>query len=383
MTSPDTTVWTYGEPPPPQPEPQPDRIHGRRVLGLFGCCVLLGAALAPLAGWVWVTLANPPTVPLASDGGLYLGEQALNQQSGVTLWFFVVGVAFGAVAGLVVGWFGQRFGWPTVLAVLRALCDRLARQPLSRASTSSAPMPQAAAANATVGTPDPAGCRGGHLGGLPRVADRRHGRGADGHRLLAWLGKFCSRPLHRLPSTHLRSHLQTSLPLIRSGTSWPARHLRHRMLERGRRTSPMAMGHRLRPGRAAAAGARREDDRSRREGHDPHRRVDVDGRRRRVRLLHDRPVPPVPFRAAGVRGAARRTPSSMPASTSTRRPRRRSTRCGSSTTSRPSGRMPASPTPTPTSPTRWSARRSTTWTVRASTTRTTCSHGWASGSASP
>jgi ABC-type uncharacterized transport system permease subunit len=74
--------------------------------------------LAVVAGWVWVSLADPPSVPLADDGGLYLGEQALDQQSGVTLWFLVVGAAFGAVAGLLVGWFGRHVGWPAVLAVL-------------------------------------------------------------------------------------------------------------------------------------------------------------------------------------------------------------------------------------------------------------------------
>ena len=115
MTSPDVTTATYAEPPPANP------TVDRRVVGLFGCCALVGAALAPAAGWVWVSVANPPTVPLASNGGLYLGEQALNQQVGVTLWFLVVGAGFGAVAGLVVGWFGQRFGWRTVFAVL-VLC---------------------------------------------------------------------------------------------------------------------------------------------------------------------------------------------------------------------------------------------------------------------
>lgn len=89
-----------------------------RVCALFGACALAGAVLALLAAWLWVTLSNPPRVPLAAHGGIFLDEQALNQQSGVTLWFFVIGVGFGTVSGLVVGWLGQRFGWLTVLAVL-------------------------------------------------------------------------------------------------------------------------------------------------------------------------------------------------------------------------------------------------------------------------
>jgi hypothetical protein len=90
----------------------------RQTLVLFGASALAGVLLALLAGWLWVRLADPPTVPLAANGGLYLGEQALDQQSGVTVWFLVLGVVFGVVAGLLVGWFGRRVGWPAVVAVL-------------------------------------------------------------------------------------------------------------------------------------------------------------------------------------------------------------------------------------------------------------------------
>jgi hypothetical protein len=81
-------------------------------------CAGVGALLSLLVGWLWVVLSNPPTVPLARGGGLFLGEQALDQQSGVTLWFLVLGAGFGAAAGLAVGWWGQRFGWLTVVGVL-------------------------------------------------------------------------------------------------------------------------------------------------------------------------------------------------------------------------------------------------------------------------
>jgi ABC-type uncharacterized transport system permease subunit len=123
-----------------------------RVLGFLGVCVLVGAALAPVAGRVWVVLADPPTVRVAANGGLYLGEQALNQQSGVTLWFLVVGAAFGAVAGLVVGWFGRRFGWPAVIGVLLlCLVGSLGSRYLGVHVFG--PDPAAAAAHAAVGTP--------------------------------------------------------------------------------------------------------------------------------------------------------------------------------------------------------------------------------------
>jgi ABC-type uncharacterized transport system permease subunit len=99
-----------------------------------------------------VTLADPPTVRVASDGGLYLGEQALNQQSGVTLWFLVVGLVVGALAGLVTGWFARRFGWPTVVGVL-VLCVVGAVGSRYLGQHVFGPDPVAAAAHATVGTP--------------------------------------------------------------------------------------------------------------------------------------------------------------------------------------------------------------------------------------
>lgn len=104
------------------PEP-PDRRWRptRRTAAWFAGCLLAGLLLSPLVGWLWVSIADPPSVPLATNRGLYLGEQELDQQSGVTLWFLVVGAGFGAVAGLIVGWFGRWLGWPVVLAVL-VLC---------------------------------------------------------------------------------------------------------------------------------------------------------------------------------------------------------------------------------------------------------------------
>ena len=115
MTADDAQV-TPGAPP-----PAADRWRLWPVAVLFGACAGLGALLSPLVGWLWVALSNPPQAPLAPNGGVFLGEQALNQQSGVTLWFLVLGAGFGAAGGLVVGWVGQRFGWLSVMAVL-VLC---------------------------------------------------------------------------------------------------------------------------------------------------------------------------------------------------------------------------------------------------------------------
>lgn len=115
MTSPDVTTTPFADGPPAEASVD------AKAAGLLGLCLALGAALGPLAAWIWVSIADPPTVALAADGGLYLGEQALDQQSGVTLWFLVIGGCFGVVAGLVVCWFGRRSGWWSVVGVL-ALC---------------------------------------------------------------------------------------------------------------------------------------------------------------------------------------------------------------------------------------------------------------------
>lgn len=129
-----------------------DRPLAVSLAALLAGCLVAGVLLGVVAGWLWVRLADPPTVPIAANGGLYLGEQALNQQSGVTMWFIVIGAAFGAVAGLVVGWFGQRFGWPAVVAVLLlcvagSVCSRYLGVHVFGSDAASA------AEHATVGTP--------------------------------------------------------------------------------------------------------------------------------------------------------------------------------------------------------------------------------------
>lgn len=85
-----------------------------------GACALAGAVLALPAAWAWLKLANPPDGELTKQG-IALGEAQLNQQAGVTLWFFVVGLGVGLLAGLVVGWVGRPRGLVTVWGVL-ALC---------------------------------------------------------------------------------------------------------------------------------------------------------------------------------------------------------------------------------------------------------------------
>jgi hypothetical protein len=78
---------------------------------------LAGVVLAFPAAWVWGQVADPPAGELTKTG-VVLGEVQLDQQSGVTLWFLVVGAVAGFLAGLVVGWLGRRRGVVVVVAVL-------------------------------------------------------------------------------------------------------------------------------------------------------------------------------------------------------------------------------------------------------------------------
>jgi uncharacterized membrane protein YeaQ/YmgE (transglycosylase-associated protein family) len=81
---------------------------------------LAGVVVAFPAAWVWGQVAHPPAGELTKTG-LVLGEVQLNQQSGVTLWFLVVGAVAGFLAGLLVGWLGRRRGVVVVVAVV-VLC---------------------------------------------------------------------------------------------------------------------------------------------------------------------------------------------------------------------------------------------------------------------
>jgi len=81
---------------------------------------LAGAVLAVPAAWLWASVADPPRVVLTASG-VSFGESQLNQQSEITLWFLVVGLAVGTAAGVVAGLVGRHRGVVTVAAVV-AMC---------------------------------------------------------------------------------------------------------------------------------------------------------------------------------------------------------------------------------------------------------------------
>ena len=107
-----------------KPERSGARSSLRKDAVFVGVCVLVGVVLSFPAAWVWLQLANPPSGVLTKQGtkhGIALGEVQLNQQAGVTLWFLVVGLGIGLLAGLVVGALGRQRGVTTVWGIL-ALC---------------------------------------------------------------------------------------------------------------------------------------------------------------------------------------------------------------------------------------------------------------------
>ncbi len=82
-----------------------------------GWCVLAAVAFSLGGAQLWAQLADPPSATLTSQG-VFFGEVELNQQSGVTLWFFLVGVGLGLILGALTGVLGRNLGVVTVLSTV-------------------------------------------------------------------------------------------------------------------------------------------------------------------------------------------------------------------------------------------------------------------------
>lgn len=101
----------------PYRPPQPGATRSGLLVLLVGG-VAGGVAGALLGGWLWVVLAAPPQVAVASDGNPYPTELQYTQIASSALWFLGIGVVLGLVAGLVYGWYGARYGVWVVIGTL-------------------------------------------------------------------------------------------------------------------------------------------------------------------------------------------------------------------------------------------------------------------------
>jgi hypothetical protein len=113
-------------PPPPSHsfgrEPSGDEgTSARATIAQSAVFVLIatavGAALAVPLGWVWVALADPPSVPMGARGISY-GEEQMNALTAVPGWFVVIGLVVGIAGGAAITIAGRRFGWVVVVATL-------------------------------------------------------------------------------------------------------------------------------------------------------------------------------------------------------------------------------------------------------------------------
>jgi hypothetical protein len=97
---------------------QDPRRVGSAITYALGC-LLTGAAAGVPAGWLWTHLASPANGTVTSSG-VVLGETALNQEVGVTMWFLTTGVAVGLLVGVGFAWRSSRYGVTAVVAVVIA-----------------------------------------------------------------------------------------------------------------------------------------------------------------------------------------------------------------------------------------------------------------------
>lgn len=81
---------------------------------------LLFAVVGAVAGLVWNWAVDLPAYQVASDGsmGASTSERGLASFFGTDAWFCLLGVLFGAMAGLVAWRWFRRVGWPVVLVAV-------------------------------------------------------------------------------------------------------------------------------------------------------------------------------------------------------------------------------------------------------------------------
>lgn len=114
--------WTgapYGDRPPPPQINRDDEESSVADQIVFTVSSMLGGVAAGFAGGaVWAAVADPPMADVTRQGVFLASEVGYDHRAVETLWFLVVGILGGIVAGAVVGLIGRRHGSVTVVAAI-------------------------------------------------------------------------------------------------------------------------------------------------------------------------------------------------------------------------------------------------------------------------
>jgi hypothetical protein len=149
--------WTgapFGEPYPSQVS-RDDQQSSAADQIVFVVASMLGGVVAGLVGgWAWAALADPPKALITRRGAFLVSEVSYDHQVTVTLWFLVVGVVGGLVAGAVIGLIGRRHGPVAVVAavLMSAVATGLAAWSGINAFGPDGPQPHASAVGDLVPT---------------------------------------------------------------------------------------------------------------------------------------------------------------------------------------------------------------------------------------
>jgi hypothetical protein len=114
--------WTgapFGQSQPPPQINRDDEQSSAADQIVFTVASMLGGVVAGFAGGaVWSAIADPPKALVTRQGVFLASEVGYDHRAVETLWFLVVGILGGIVAGAVIGLLGRRHGAVTVVAAV-------------------------------------------------------------------------------------------------------------------------------------------------------------------------------------------------------------------------------------------------------------------------
>jgi predicted lipid-binding transport protein (Tim44 family) len=114
--------WTgapFGQPQPPPQINRDDEQSSAADQIVFAVSSMLGGVAAGFAGGaVWAAVADPPMAVVTRQGVFLASEVGYDHRAVETLWFLVVGLVGGLLAGALIGLIGRRHGAVTVVAVV-------------------------------------------------------------------------------------------------------------------------------------------------------------------------------------------------------------------------------------------------------------------------